>query len=217
MAEEGFRRRPRRDEAPAPPWVPKTEIGQKVASGEIGSLDQIYAMGKMPLELEIVDKLLPGLREEVLGVETTQRTTDCGRKISFRAIVAIGDGIGYVGIGAGKSAEVRPAIASAIKDAKRHLIKVNLGCGSWECLCGGKHTVPVKLVGRGGSVRVTIQPGPRGLGIAGNETVRKVLELAGVKDVWTFSKGRTRSVYNMACAVVDALDLLNHMKTRTEW
>ena len=57
--------------------------------------------------------------------------------------VVVGDKAGHVGIGVGKDVEVRPAIESARKDVKRNIISVRLGCGSWECDCGTKHTLPL--------------------------------------------------------------------------
>ena len=129
----------------------------------------------------------------------------------------VGKKRGQFGIGAGKSEEVKPAIESAIKNAKRNLVSVPLGCGSWECGCGQKHSVPIKVVGKLGSVEVTLKPAPRGLGIAANEVVKKVLTVAGVKDVWSFSRGRTRNIYNAAMATAAALEQLNTMRLKGGW
>ena len=219
MAFRGRRRNDRsdREKAERPEWIPKTALGARVKSGEITSVEQIFEMGKPILEHEIVDHLIPDIESETLDLMNTQRMTDCGRKAQFRAIVLVGDRKGHFGIGAGKSEEVKPAIESAIKDAKRNLIGVPLGCGSWECGCKQGHSVPIKTIGKNGSVEVTLKPAPRGLGIAANKVVKRVLTLAGVKDVWSFSRGHTENVYNMAMAVSKALDNLNSMRYRGDW
>jgi len=198
-------------------WTPKTSIGKQVMNKEIISVDQIFEMGKPILEHQIIDMLVPNLKDEVLEVSMTQRMTDCGRKSQFRAVVIVGDSNGHVGIGVGKADETRPAIMTGIKHAKRNLIKVPLGCGSWECGCGKRHTVPIKVIGHNGSVVITLKPAPRGVGIVSNEVVKKVLSLAGVKDAWAFSRGKTSNVYNSAMAVFKALDSLNGMKFQGSW
>lgn len=215
---EQRRGRPRRESnEPKPEWVPKTDVGRQVKSGAITSVEEIFSSGKKILEHEIVDHLYPDMAEETLEVSSTQRMTDNGRKAQFRAIVLVGDRKGHFGIGAGKSEEVKPAIESAVKNAKRNLVSVPLGCGSWECGCGQRHSVPIKVVGKLGSVQVTLKPAPRGLGIAANDVVKKVLSVAGVKDVWSFSRGRTRNIYNTAMATANALEELNTMRLSGGW
>ncbi|MCX8194634.1 MAG: 30S ribosomal protein S5 [Candidatus Micrarchaeota archaeon] len=195
-----------------PEWIPKTEIGRMVKSGQITSVEEIFFMGKKILEHEIVDYLYPNLIEETLEVSSTQRMTDNGRKAQFRAVVLVGDKNGHVGVGVGKSEEVKPAIESAIKNAKRNIISVPLGkTGKY------KHTLPIKVVGKSGSVEVTLKPAPLGIGLVANEVVKKVLAAAGVKDIWSFSRGHTRNVYNTAMAVIDAIEKLNTMRLKEGW
>ncbi|MEF8777226.1 MAG: 30S ribosomal protein S5, partial [Haloarculaceae archaeon] len=105
----------------------------------------------------------------------------------------------------GRDDQVGGAIQKAIEIAKLNLIDVSRGCGSWECGCGRPHTVALRTTGKAGSVEVELQPAPRGLGLAGGETVRKVLELAGIEDIWTRSSGNTRTTVNFAKATFDAL------------
>lgn len=214
--EKRQRRGPRREEA-RPEWVPKTDIGKAVKSGQINSVEEIFSQGKSLLEAEMVDHLLPNISEETLCIMNTQRMTDCGRKAQFRAVVLVGDKNGHVGIGSGKSEEVQPAIQAAAKSARRNLICVPIGCGSWECGCKTRHSLPIRIVGKNGSVEVTLKPAPRGLGIAANAVVKKVLLFAGVKDAWSFSRGKTGSTYNMGMAVINALDSLNTMRYVGDW
>ena len=222
MAQKGRGRRgQRRPEEKEPfnieAWQPKTDLGKRVKAREISSVDEIFELGKPILEHEIVDALVPALKEDVLQISQTTRMTDSGRKFGYRAVVLVGDENGHVGVGTGKAAEAKPAIESAIKYAKRNVMRVPLGCGSWECGCGTRHSLPITLRGRHGSVSVTIKPAPRGLGIAAGEVVKKVLRMAGVKDAWTFSRGRTRNMYNTAMAALAALDMMNSMRFKGDW
>ena len=142
--------------------------------------------------------------------------TKNNRKMKFRATAVVGDGKGHVGVGSGKDVEVKAAIESAIIDAKSKVIPIIMGCGSWQCLCGTKHSLPFKVEGRCGSVDVILKPAPRGLGIVASGPVKRQLELAGVKDVWSFSRGRTRAKYNTVLAVYRALGSINKMKNISE-
>ncbi len=193
-------------------WEPKTRIGRKVKAGEITSMEQIFDTGKPILEPEIIDVIIPDLESETISISPTQRTTDSGRKMQFRVIVVIGDHKGHVGIGVGKSEEIRPAIEYAQRDARKNIILVKKGCGSWECRCGLEHSLPQKVCGKYGSTEITLKPAPKGLGLAANKIVKKVLQMAGVKDIWSFSTGSTSNVYNMAVATIKALDSFSDMK-----
>ncbi len=193
-------------------WVPKTNLGRKVLAGEITSFDQVFEQNLNVLEPEILDILVPDLVDEVLKVSSTQRMTAYGRKQQMRAVVILGNRRGFIGLGVGKGAETRSAIEKAVKDAKMHLMKVPLGCGSWECGCGSEHSIPLTSRGFSGSTEITIKPAPRGVGLVAGETSRKVLEMAGIKDCWTFSKGRTRNILNTVLATVNALGKLNKLK-----
>ncbi|HSB47079.1 MAG TPA: 30S ribosomal protein S5 [Candidatus Bilamarchaeum sp.] len=196
-------------------WSPKTSVGTKVKSGEITTLEEILVSGKPILEPEIIDVLLPDMESETLQIKTTQRVTDSGKRVKFRVVAVIGDRKGHVGLGVGKSDELKPAMDYAIRDAKKHMIAITTGCGSWECKCQVKHSVNSKTVGKEGSTIVTIKPAPRGLGLAANDVVKKVLGIAGVKDVWSSTQGG-KNTYNTAAATIRALDRLNTLKPKAE-
>ncbi len=193
-------------------WVPKTKIGALVKSGKIKSLEEIFAMGKPIMEVGIVDALIPKIEDKVLEIASVQRMTKNNRRQKFRVTVIVGDRNGHIGIGVGKDTEVKPAIETAIRDAKKNIISIRLGCGSWECNCGTQHTLPLTETAKCGSSFVTLKPAPRGVGIVAADTTRSVLELAGVKDVWTYSRGRTRNVYNVAIATYTALKNVTEVK-----
>jgi len=186
-------------------WIPKTRLGHLVYEGKIATFEEAVATRFPIKEAEIIDILLPELTDEVLDINMVQRMTDSGRRIKFRAVVAVGNGDGYVGFAEGKDVQAGPAIRKSIETAKLNLIKVERGCGSWECGCSEVHTVPYTVEGKAGSVKVVLKPAPRGLGIASGGTAKKVLELAGVKDVWTRTSGQTRSTINFAKATFEAL------------
>ncbi|WP_406658109.1 30S ribosomal protein S5 [Methanolobus sp. ZRKC2] len=186
-------------------WVPQTRLGKLVHEGQITSMNEAIDSGLPVRESKIIDILLPDLEDEVLDINMVQRMTDSGRRVKFRATVIVGNGDGFVGLGQAKDVQVGPAIRKAIDNAKINIIKVRRGCGSWECACGRAHTVPSEVRGKAGSVIVELKPAPRGLGLAAGDTARKVLEKAGIKDVWTRTEGTTRTTLNFAKATFNAL------------
>ncbi len=214
-----FRRGERREERVpfnAEAWEPKTSVGKRVKLHEVTSIEQIFHEGKRIEEVEIVEALLPELKNEVIEIISVQRMTKNNRKQKYRATVIVGDGKGHVGVGAGKDVEVKAAIDSAIKNAKINIMPIILGCGSWQCTCGTQHSLPLMARGKCGSVEVILKPAPRGLGVVASEPVKKMLELAGVKDLWSFSRGRTRAKYNVLMATYRALMSIASMKNTME-
>jgi small subunit ribosomal protein S5 len=186
-------------------WEPRTRLGRQVKDGEITEMSAALNAGLPLKEPEIVDTLLPGLDDEVLDINMVQRMTDSGRRVKFRVAVVVGNRDGYVGYAEGRDDQVGGAIQKAIDIAKLNIIDVSRGCGSWECGCGRPHTVALRTSAKSGSVEVELQPAPRGLGLAGGETPRHVLRLAGIEDAWTHSSGTTRTTVNFAKATFQAL------------
>ena len=193
-------------------WEPKTNLGRMVKDENIIDIDEIFEKGLPIMELEIIDALLPDLEEEVMDVNLVQRMHKSGRKVNFRVIVAVGNKNGYVGLGQGKAKEVGPAIRKAVDNAKFNIIKVRRGCGDWGCVCGREHTVPFKVSGKSGSVRVTLIPSPGGVGLAIGNVGKTILRLAGIDDVWSQTMGQTQTTINFANAVFDALKNLSKVK-----
>ena len=186
-------------------WVPRTKLGALVREGKIKDIDAVLTSGHPLREVEIIQTLLPDLEENVLDVNMVQRMTDSGRRVKFRAVAIVGNKDGYIGFGQGRDKQAGPAIRKSIMNAKLHIVKINRGCGSWECGCKDLHSVPFQVVGKAGSVGIELKPAPRGLGIASGATAKNVLEMAGIKDVWTRSWGTTRTTLNFAKATYDAL------------
>jgi small subunit ribosomal protein S5 len=186
-------------------WEPKTKLGKIVKSGDIKTMNEALNTGLPIREPEIVDILLPDLDDEVIDVNMVQRMTDSGRRVKFVITVAVGNKNGYVGFGQSKGKEVGSSIRKAIDTAKLNIIEIRRGCGSWECGCGKPHTVPFEIYGKSGSVEITLKPAPRGIGLATGDVAKKILTLAGIKDCWAFTKGKTRTTVNYAKAVFNAL------------
>ncbi|MDG6908122.1 MAG: 30S ribosomal protein S5 [Nitrososphaerota archaeon] len=198
-------REERRREREQAPWVPKTRLGILVSTGKITSMDEIFESGQRIKEAGIVKMLIPDMKSNVVSVGIVQKQTDAGEITKFAAVVAVGNEAGWFGVGRGKAVQMRNAIDKATSDAYLNIIPVKLGCGSWECKCGRFHSVPFRINGKGGSVRVEIIPGPRGLGLVAGETVKNLLTLAGVKDAWTRTYGSTNTMSSIANAVYDSL------------
>ncbi len=194
-------------------WTPATKLGRMLKSGEIADIREAFKSGLPIMEPEIIDSLLPDMGEEVIDISIVQRMHKSGRRVRFRATVAIGNKDGYVGLGNAIAKEVGPAIRKAIRVAKLNLIEVKRGCGSWECRCGTAHSIPFEVTGSAGSVRVELMPAPKGIGLAVGDVSKKVLGLAGIKDVWSRTEGNTKTTINTAKATLDALKELSLVKS----
>ena len=186
-------------------WIPKTSIGKRVIAGEINSMEEILSKGLRIQEAGIVKKLLPDLKTEVIDVGIIQKMTPNGQSTRFKALVAAGNENGWLGIGMGKSKQMRIAIEKANNAAYLNVSPVKLGCGSWECRCDQKHSVPFKVKGKGGSVTIEILPAPRGLGLVAGGKIRNLLKLAGLKDAWTTAKGSTSTMNSTSKAILQCL------------
>ena len=113
------------------------------------------------------------LKEQLVALNRVSKTVKGGRIARFAAIMVVGDGNGHVGYGLGKAAEVPEAIRKGIEDAKKNMIEVSLK-GT---------TIPHEVLGEFGAGRVLLKPAAEGTGIIAGQTVRAVLELAGVKNI----------------------------------
>ena len=208
-------------------WIPKTELGRKIKAGSHElDFDKILASGKKYIEPQIADKLLK-LKYDLLAIgqakgkfgggkrrawRQTQKKTMEGNVVTFSSMAVVGDGKGHVGIGFGKSKETLPAREKAIRNAKLSIIKVARGFETKEAPGNEPHTVPFAVEGKCGSVRIKLLPAPRGTGLVIGDEGKKILRLAGIEDVYAVSKGQTRTTFNVAKAIIDALNKTNLMK-----
>lgn len=210
-------------------WQPKTSLGKQVKEGKVTSLAQILDSGKRILEEEIVDMLIPNLESDLLLIgqskgkfgggqrrifRQTQKKTMEGNKPSFATIAVVGNRNGYVGIGYGKSRETVPAREKALRQAKLNIMKIRRGSGSWQSMSGEPHSIPFRVQGRCGSIVIKLLPAPKGTGLIVASEIKKILELAGVKDVWSKLIGHSKSRVNVIYAVEDALKALVETKTQ---
>jgi small subunit ribosomal protein S5 len=201
-------------------WKPKTKLGRDVMAGKIENIDEILKAGKRILEPEIVDMLVPDIKSELIlvggrsgkgggiqriPVKITATMHRSGRRFKMNSFVAVGDENGLIGISKASALESRAAIQKAIRKAKMNVIRIKRGCGSWECGCDGEHSIPYKTEGKSGSVRVVLMPAPKGLGLAADNETKKILKLAGIKDIWVKTYGNTKMRLNLIQAVFNAL------------
>lgn len=135
-----------------------------------------------------------GLKEKLVALNRVAKVTKGGRTFSFAAVVVVGDGKGTIGHGLGKAREVSEAIAKAVKDAEKNLIKVPVLNG----------TIPHEAHGKFDSGRVLIKPAAHGTGVIAGGAMRAVLEMAGVQDVLAKSQGSSNP-HNVVKATIDAL------------
>ncbi|MFP3162683.1 MAG: 30S ribosomal protein S5 [Acidianus hospitalis] len=198
-------------------WKPRTKLGQLVKEGKITSIKEIFEKNLVITEPEIIDALLPNLKYEVIDIKMVQKQTDAGELSRYKVLVIMGNFDGYVGIGMGKAKQLRVAIQKAIRDAKMNIIPVRRGCGSWECTCGEPHSLPFTVTGKAGSVEVTLKPAPKGTGLVVGSVLKILLSYAGIKDVWSSSKGETRTTENFIKAGYNALYNTYKFVTPADW
>ena len=136
-------------------------------------------------------------QERVVQIRRVTKVVKGGKKLSFRAVVIVGNQKGKVGVGCAKAAEVIIAIQKAIADGRKNLINVPIF----------KTTIPHPIKGVSGAGAVMLRPAAQGTGIIAGGAVRSVLELAGIENILSKSQG-SKSPLNAANATLDALQKL---------
>jgi small subunit ribosomal protein S2e len=200
-------------------WTPLTKLGRLVKYGHIVSLEEVYTHSIPIKEAPIVDRLLANakaeLSDEIMCILSVQKQTKAGQRTRFKAVVAIGDRQGHVGIGIKCAKEVQIAIKGALVDAKIHLIPVRRGY--WGSRIGGVHTIPIKVKGKCGSCVVRMIPAPRGTGCVAAMVAKKILQFAGIDDVYTSCVGQTRTRENFCRAMFECLKKTYSFLTPDLW
>lgn len=204
-------------------WAPKTKLGKDVREGKIKNIDEILDRKIKILEDKIVDTLIDA-KSDLISVgqskgkfgggkrrawRQTQKKTKEGNIPNFSAFAVIGDEAGHVGIGEGKAKETLPARDKAIRTAKLNIMKIRRACGSFDCSCSEPHSIPFRVTGKAGSVRVILIPAPQGTGLVVADELKKVLKLAGIKDIYSQTFGVKRTTFNLVKACINALEKTN--------
>lgn len=131
-------------------------------------------------------------QERVVQIRRVTKVVKGGKKLSFRAIVVVGNEHGQVGVGVGKAADVIGAVKKGVVDGKKHLVEVPLTKSD---------SIPHPATGEGGAARVMMRPAAPGTGVIAGGAVRTVLELAGVKNVLAKQLGSDNPLNNARAAL----------------
>jgi small subunit ribosomal protein S5 len=204
-------------------WNPKTKLGKDVKNGKIKNIDEILEKNKKILEPEIVDKLI-NVKSDLISMgqakgkfgggkrrawRQTQRITREGGVLTFSAMAIVGDENGHIGLGTGKSNETLPARDKAIRKAKLNIIKIKRGCSAFDCSCDEPHSIPFEVEGKSGSVKIKLIPAPQGTGLVVANELKKILKMAGIKDIYSQTFGKVRTTFNTVKACINALEKTN--------
>ena len=181
--------------------VEEATVVEEVATEELPAEEKSSkrrARGGKKQKIETVEeKPQSEWTEQVVQISRVTKVVKGGKKLSFRAIVIVGNKKGQVGVGCAKAAEVIVAIQKAIADGRKNLITVPIF----------KTTIPHPITGRSGAGSVMLRPASEGTGVIAGGAVRSVLELAGIENILSKSLG-SKSPLNAANATMEALKSL---------
>ena len=146
-------------------------------------------------------------QERVIQIRRVSKTVKGGKKMSFRAIVVVGNEKGQVGVGVGKAGDVIGAVRKGVSDGKKNLVRVPLT---------PNNSIPTLSNGRDGAANVLIRPAAPGTGVIAGGSIRTVLELAGIKNVLAKRLGSKTPLNNARAAMVALAQLRTHKSASRE-
>ena len=141
--------------------------------------------------------------EQVVSIERVTKVVKGGKKMSFRAIIVVGNEQGKVGVGVGKAGDVITAVRKGVTDGKKHIISVPLT---------SSNSIPHETKGRFGAAKLILRPSAPGCGVIAGSSIRTVLELAGIKNILSKQIG-SNNLLNNARATINGLSSLKVYKT----
>jgi small subunit ribosomal protein S5 len=141
--------------------------------------------------------------ERVVSIERVTKVVKGGKKMSFRAIIVVGNEQGKVGVGVGKASDVITAVRKGVTDGKKHIISIPLT---------SSNSIPHAINGRFGAAKLILRPSAPGSGVIAGSSIRTVLELAGVKNILSKQLG-SNNLLNNARATINGLSLLRSYQT----
>ena len=212
-------------------WVPRTNLGKEILAGNFSTIKEVLFTGKRIIEPEITDFLVPDMEYEFVdigqskgkfgggrrkNVKATQKAIKEGSRMNFSMLCVCGNKEGVIGFGFGKSRETFPAKEKAIRQAKINLFLIKKGCGDWNASQSNTNSIPFMVEGKSGSSKIKLLPAPPGTGIIAEKEVKRILQLAGVKDIWSKNLGNTKNKNNLVKATFDALKKLQLIKVNSK-
>ncbi len=181
----------------------KEEAAETVETAEAVEVTTLKPQRKQSRrrKIETTEPVESEWKEQVVQIRRVTKVVKGGKKLSFRAIVIVGNKKGQVGMGVAKAAEVIVAIQKAIADGRKNLITVPIF----------KTTIPHMITGKSGAGSVVLKPASQGTGVIAGGAVRAVLELSGIENILSKSLG-SKSPLNAANATLNALKELRTFK-----
>lgn len=181
----------------------KEEAAETVEAAEAVEVTTLKPQRKQSRrrKIETTEPVESEWKEQVVQIRRVTKVVKGGKKLSFRAIVIVGNKKGQVGMGVAKAAEVIVAIQKAIADGRKNLITVPIF----------KTTIPHMITGKSGAGSVVLKPASQGTGVIAGGAVRAVLELSGIENILSKSLG-SKSPLNAANATLNALKELRTFK-----
>ena len=184
----------------------KAEVSEVAETAEVEETAEVKTLKPQKKQsrrrkIETVEPTESEWKEQVVQIRRVTKVVKGGKKLSFRAIVIVGNKKGQVGMGVAKAAEVIVAIQKAIADGRKNLITVPIF----------NTTIPHMITGRSGAGNVVLKPASKGTGVIAGGAVRAVLELCGIENILSKSLG-SKSPLNAANATLNALKELRTFK-----